>query len=184
MFAVYTAQWLAVIGFLPSMYVQAGLAAGVAGAATALAAVVNMIGNIVSGRLLQRGWPPARLLRIGYLTMAVTGIVSFGALPLDASLAPYVRYASVLVFSMVGGLVPSTLFTLAVRVAPGEATVSTTVGWMQQWSSLGQFAGPPLVATVAARAGGWAWCGAVTATCAAAGLLMAWRMAVLLRARA
>jgi hypothetical protein len=37
---------------------------------------------------------------------------------------------------------------MAVRVAPDERTSPTTVGWMQQWSSLGQFAGPPLVAWV------------------------------------
>ena len=54
------------------------------------------------------------------------------------------RYAGVLLFSAVGGLVPGTLFSLGVRVAPDESTVSTTVGWMQQCSALGQFAGPPL----------------------------------------
>ena len=49
----------------------------------------------------------------------------------------------------------------------------TTVGWMQQWSALGQFAGPPLVAWVASRAGGWQWTwvatGALRAARAAAG---------------
>jgi hypothetical protein len=38
------------------------------------------------------------------------------------------------------------LFALAVRLAPSEGTLATTVGWVQQWSALGQFAGPPLVA--------------------------------------
>jgi outer membrane lipoprotein SlyB len=76
-------------------------------------------------------------------------------------------------FSMVGGLVPATLFSLAVRLAPGESTISTTVGWMQQWSAIGQFAGPPLVAVVASAVGGWQWSGAVTSACALAGLLLA-----------
>jgi len=49
-FAVYSSQWLAVIGFLPSMYAQAGVSAAVAGPATAFAAAVNMGGNIASGR--------------------------------------------------------------------------------------------------------------------------------------
>ena len=60
-----------------------------------------------------------------------------------------------LLFSAVGGLIPGTLFSLAVRVAPDESTVSTTVGWMQQWSAFGQFVGPPLAAWAAAHAGGW-----------------------------
>ena len=174
-FAVYSAQWLAVIGFLPSMYAQAGLAASQVGAATALAAAVNMIGNIASGRLLHRGWLPERLLLTGFAVMGLSGFLAFAPI-WDAAapqLATGLRYAAVLAFSMVGGLIPGTLFSLAVRLAPGERTVSTTVGWMQQWSSLGQFAGPPLVAWVATYTGGWQWSWLVTASCAAAGLVLA-----------
>jgi hypothetical protein len=94
------------------------------------------------------------------------------------------RYAGVLMFSMVGGLIPGTLFSLAVRLAPGDANVSSTVGWMQQWSAIGQFAGPPLVAWVASRAGGWQWSGAVTGAFAVAGLLLAGFIALALRGRA
>jgi MFS family permease len=83
-------------------------------------------------------------------------------------------------FSMTGGLIPGTLFSLAVRLAPDERTVSTTVGWMQQCSSLGQFAGPPLVAWVASRTGGWQWSWVVTVSCAAAGLGLAFLIGVLL----
>jgi MFS family permease len=174
-FAVYSAQWLSVIGFLPSMYAQAGLGAAWAGAATALAALVNMIGNLAAGRLLQHGAAPPRLLAAGFVAMALGALVAFsdiwGAAP--PAVAGVARYAGVLLFSTVGGLIPGTLFSLAVRLAPGESTLSTTVGWMQQWSSIGQFSGPPLVAFVAATVGGWQWSGIVTAGCALAGLLLA-----------
>ena len=174
-FAVYSSQWLAVIGFLPSMYAQAGLSAGVAGPATALAAAVNMGGNIASGRLLQQGLRPERLLYVGFAAMGVAGVIAFAPIwnAIDAQLAAGLRYAAVLMFSLVGGLIPGTLFSLAVRLAPGERTISTTVGWMQQWSALGQFAGPPLVAWVATRAGGWHWSWVVTGSCAVAGLGLA-----------
>ena len=174
-FAVYSGQWLSVIGFLPSMYAQAGLSASLAGAATALAALVNMIGNIGAGRLLQRHVQPQRLLYAGFTAMALGALVAFSDIwgGIDLKLAAGLRYAGVLGFSMFGGLIPGTLFSLAVRLAPGEQTVSTTVGWMQQWSSLGQFAGPPLVALVASWVGGWQWSGAVTGTCALAGMLLA-----------
>ena len=46
----------------------------------------------------------------------------------DAACRRALRYTAVLLFSMVGGLIPGTLFSLAVRLAPGERTVSTTVG--------------------------------------------------------
>jgi MFS family permease len=59
-----------------------------------------------------------------------------------------------------------------VRVAPGAHTLSTTVGWVQQWSSLGQFAGPPLVAWVASQAGGWQFTWLATGACSAAGLAL------------
>ena len=58
-FAMYSGQWLAVIGFLPSIYVQSGIAGATAGVLTAAVAAVNMVGNIGSGRLLQRGVAPS-----------------------------------------------------------------------------------------------------------------------------
>lgn len=182
-FAVYSSQWLAVIGFLPSMYAQAGLSAAIAGPATALAAAVNMGGNIASGRLLQQGRPPEQLLYIGFSVMALGGFLAYAPVwdRVDAQLAAVMRYGAVLMFSVVGGLIPGTLFSLSVRLAPGEHTISTTVGWMQQWSALGQFAGPPLVAWMATRAGGWQWSWVVTGGCAVAGLGLARIMSALLR---
>ncbi|HWI84573.1 MFS transporter [Ramlibacter sp.] len=173
-FAAYSSQWLAVIGFLPTMYAQAGVGPALAGAATALAAAVNVTGNIASGRLLQRGVRPHVLLHLGFAAMGAAAFVAFAPVWGEPGprAAAALRYAAVLVFSAVGGLIPGTLFSLAVRLAPGEGTVSTTVGWMQQCSSLGQFCGPPLVALVAARAGGWQWSWVVTGGCAAAGVAL------------
>ncbi len=182
-FAAYSSQWLAVIGFLPTVYAQGGFGTALAGAATALAAAVNIAGNVASGRLLQHGARPEWLLYLGFAAMGVGALLAFGPLwgAVDASVAGVARYAGVLLFSAVGGLVPGTLFSLAVRLAPGERTVSTTVGWMQQCSALGQFAGPPLVGWVAARAGGWHWSWLVTGGCALAGILLAWLTGVVLR---
>jgi CP family cyanate transporter-like MFS transporter len=184
-FAVYSAQWLSVIGFLPSIYAQAGVAGGGAAVATALAAGVNMIGNIASGRLLQRGVMATRLLHAGYSAMLLGAMLAFG--PWWHGLSPaaesVLRYSGVLLFSAVGGMVPGTLFAVGVRVAPHEGTVSTTVGWMQQWSALGQFAGPPVVAWVAARTGGWDYTWLATGACAVAGMALAQRLVSQLRQR-
>lgn len=169
-FATYSGQWLAVVGFLPSVYAEAGVTGWTAAVLTALAAAVNMAGNIASGRLLQRGARAEVLLYAGYLAMGLGSVLAFA--PWEAWPAT-ARYAAVLVFSGVGGMIPGTLFSLSVRLAPGPAAVSTTVGWMQQWSALGQFAGPPIVALVASRAGSWSWTWAVTVLFSAAGLMIA-----------
>lgn len=169
-FATYSGQWLAVIGFLPTIYTQAGVGGTTTGLLTALAAAANMGGNIAAGRLLQRGTPPQRLLAIGFVTMALAAAATFAGTP---GLPPAARFVAVLLFSGVGGLIPATLFATAVRVAPGADTLSTTVGWVQQWSAFGQFAGPPLVAWVASLAGGWQATWLATGACSLAGLLLA-----------
>jgi MFS family permease len=175
-FALYSSQWLAVIGFLPVIYTAAGVGAAATGVLTALAAAVNMLGNLGAGRLLQRGVQPPRLLAAGFVVMALAAAAAFAG-GAGAGLPPSLRYAAVLLFSTVGGMIPATLFALAMRVAPSEQTVSTTMGWMQQWSAFGQFAGPPLVAWLAGLAGGWQWTWLATGSASLLGLLLALAMA-------
>lgn len=167
-FLLYSGQWLAVIGFLPTIYHAAGLGAGTVAVLSALAAAINMTGNITAGRWLARGVRPALMLVTGYLAMALGAWVAFGAQG-----HPVWQYLAVLLFSAVGGLIPGTLFGVAVNLSPGRDTVSTTVGWMQQFSSLGQFAGPPVVAWWVTRMGGWQWTWVVTGACSLLGLLVA-----------
>jgi cyanate permease len=170
-FGMYSGQWLAVVGFLPSIYAAAGVSGALLGVLTALAAAVNIAGNMASGRLLQRGWAPRSTLWLGFGAMALGSTLAFAAFTEGQ---PWLRYAGVLVFSGLGGLVPGTLFSLAVRLAPGEQQVATTVGWVQQLSALGQFVGPPVVAALAARAGGWQFTPLFTVGCCAVGAALAW----------
>ena len=121
-FAVYSAQWLAVIGFLPSIYAQAGLPA-------AWAAVRDGAGGGREHRRQHRLGPAAAARR--------------GAAPACCSSAsPRWALGAVLAFAPAGGmtpawrrrcatpacccsrwcggLIPARLFSLAVRLAPGE----------------------------------------------------------------
>jgi MFS family permease len=171
-FAVYASQWMAVVGFLPTVYAQMGLSAGLTGVLTACVALVNVSGNIMSGRLLQRGWSARRLLQIGFACMALGAIGAFAQWQMQG-LPTVAKFLCVVMFSAVGGLIPGTLFSTAVRLAPSEHTVSTTVGFMQQLSALGQFLGPPLVAWVAVMVGGWQWTWVVTVSLSVIGLWLA-----------
>ncbi len=170
-FAVYAAQWLAVIGFLPTLYQQSGWGGALGAVLTATVAAVNMVGNIMAGRLLHRGVNARSVLWSGFAAMALGAWLAFGSATLDA---PVLRYGGALLFSTVGGLIPGALFALAPRVAPGEGHIATTVGWIQQWSAIGQMSGPPAVAWVASRVGGWDWTWAVTGAYGAVGLVLAW----------
>ena len=162
-FAAYSSQWITVIGFLPTIYADAGLPPAWIGPLTAFAALVNALGNGASGRLLQAGHPPRRLLVIGFTAMGLGAAAAFG---LADSWPAAARYGAVLVFSAVGGLIPGTLFALAVRVVSDPRAAPAVVGWTLQCSGLGQFIGPPLAAWWTSQHGGWSqtW---VTTGCAA-----------------
>lgn len=153
-FGCYAGQWMSVMGFLPTFYGAEGISASVAGILTAVGALVNVIGNFGAGLMLQRGVPAGRLVLMASLTMLLCAWILFGS-----DLGFVARYAALLAFSAIGGLIPGTLFALTHRFAPGPAAISTTTGLMQQGSALGQFLLPPLVALVVSGSGGWssAW---------------------------
>lgn len=153
-FAMYSSQWLAVIGFLPSIYEQAGFSKNLTGSLTALACLSNVIGNLAAGRLLHRGYRARNVLYFGYVAMALATVLAFHD---STNEWPVLRYLAAVMFSAIGGLVPGALFSLVIKAAPTEQTVSTTVGWMQQCSSTGQFLAPPGIALLASLAGGWHW---------------------------
>ena len=186
-FGVYSGQWIAVIGFLPTITTELGNTAFTAGWVSALVALVNMVGNVGSGIILARkathdGPVPGAefaptLLWIGYSSMAIGAVMAYAQID-GVNLPVAVRLGGVLLFSALGGLVPGTLFALAVRLSPARECVAITVGWMQQWSSMGQFVGPPLVAWAAAVSGGWQWTWVVTGVLCLLGMVGATQVSV------
>jgi len=167
-FFLYSSQWLAVIGFLPTIYRDAGLGGEAIVGLSALAAAINMAGNVAAGRCLARGAAPGLVLALAYAAMAIGALVAFGAQG-----HPVWQYVAILAFSGLGGLIPGTLFGVAVVMAPGTDTVSTTVGWMQQFSALGQFTGPPAVAWLVTQVGGWQGTWMLTGACSLLGMALA-----------
>lgn len=178
-FGFYSAQWLGVFSFLPTLYAEAGLSLALAGLLTALGVVANAAGNLAGGALLYRGAPRGAVLAAAFATMLATAWAAFGS---DAGFA--LRYAAVLAFSGVGGLIPATLFAATPAYAPHPRAVATTTGLMQQGSAAGQFASAPLVASVAAATGGWSSTWLATGPLAVAGLAVALAIAYVDRRRA
>ena len=168
-FACYSGQWLVIIGFLPTLLQTGGMSAGLAGTIAAIASAVNIVGNIAGGRLLQKGVPSQRVLGIAFATMAAGAFVVFGT-PSDTPLI--VKLVAVLMFSGVGGMIPGSLFSLAVRAAPTEDTASTALGWTTQMSLLGQFSMPPIAAALATARGSWGLTWVVTVSLCLIGILL------------
>jgi MFS family permease len=162
---------LTVIGFLPTVYAEAGVAPGTAGLLTAVAALANAGGNVAGGRALHRGVPARMLLMCGFAAMAGGAFVAFA---LQDAVGFSVRYAAVLVFSGVGGLVPATLFALGGQVAADPRAMPVVVGLLTQGTGAGQFLGPPAAAWWAAGHGGWSQTWVATGSAALVGALLAW----------
>ncbi|WP_328515333.1 MFS transporter [Marinobacterium marinum] len=177
-FAAYSGQWLSVIGFLPSIYTEAGLDGALVGVLTAIAAAANVIGNVMSGRLLHAGVGVRQLLYSGFAVMTLTTWVAFSNWTVAM---PWLRYVAVVIFSAVGGIIPGVLFSLAVRLAPDSSVISTAVGWMLQLSALGQLVTPPMIGALAAWAGGWQLTWLATGCLSVLGALLVTRVARLLQ---
>ena len=159
-FMFYAAQFLGIFSFLPTIYREAGIDLRTGGALTALGVLINVIGNLSAGRLLERGMPRWQLVIVTAFTMALMAWIAFG------TASPFwLRYGAVLLLSMVGGLIPGALFASAPAYAPDPRSVSTTVGWMQQGSGIGQLLVPPLIAALAQATGSWQYTWVITGLC-------------------
>lgn len=163
-FTTYAAQWLAVMSFLPLMLVeQGGFAPSSAALFGAGAAIVNVIGNVSSGFLLDRGLKRGTLIGVASLVMGA------GALGVFLDILPFwARYLCVLAFSATGGIIPGALFAGVTVHAPRPALVSSVTGLMQQGAAFGQLFGPPMVGWLVATMGTWTAAPLFTLSAAAA----------------
>jgi MFS transporter, DHA1 family, inner membrane transport protein len=151
-FGAYSMQYLAVMGFLPTVLIeQAGLGTAAAGALAALAMAMNGVGNVAAGFLLQRGARRWRLMATASLVMGSASLGIFAVpLPLAATYALYLAFAGF------GGMLPASVFAAVPSHAPSRHLVPTTNGLLVQGSNLGQVVGPPAVGALAAAIG-WQW---------------------------
>ena len=78
---------------------------------------------------------------------------AFGLYQADIPFA--LRYGLALALPFFGGLVPPIVLARAQVHAPSPALYGTTFGLVIQMVSLGQFIGPPALATLVAASGNW-----------------------------
>jgi DHA1 family inner membrane transport protein len=150
LFACYVAQWTTVMVWLPTFLTEHGASTTAAASATALMVLVNIPGNLVGGWLLSHGARRARLIVTAALIAAACEIGMLGA-----GLPDGLRFALVLVFSLCTGVMPASIFAGLPVHARSPQHIATGTGMVQQFSNIGQFFGPLIVALIASRFGGW-----------------------------
>lgn len=153
-FLTYTFQWIAVVGFLPTLYLDKGIPLGRAGVLTAAAVAANVVGNLSGGLLARLRVPRWPVLVAACLTMGLCGIGIFSdRLPFGET------YALAVTFSAVGGLLPSTVFMTVPTLVGSARDLPAANGLVVQGSQIGSAAGPVVVANLVAATGGWTACG-------------------------
>jgi len=174
-FATYTFQWLAVMGFLPTLFIEDyGFSAGRASVLTATVVAMNIPGNLAGGWLLQRGFRRWWLIASASLILGLCSLIIYSpTIPLTW------RYLACLCFSGIGGLPPASAVSGAPVYAPSPRHVATTNGLLIQGSQLGQVLGTPALAWLVAMSGGWQAAPWLLGSVAVAGAALGLGLAVL-----
>jgi MFS transporter, DHA1 family, inner membrane transport protein len=150
LFACYVAQWTSVMVWLPTFLSEHGSSTAAAAIATALMVLANAPGNLTGGWLLSRGIPRGRLVIGGSIIAALCEIGM-----LSSAVPGATRFGLVLLFSFASGVIPSSVFAGLPVHARSPQHISTGNGMVLQFSNLGQFFGPLVIAWIASRFGGW-----------------------------
>lgn len=164
-FGTYSLQYLAVIGFLPTVYASGGWADTSAAILTALVVLGNIVGNVVSGVLLHRGVRPGTLIAVAATSM---GLAASSSMPGGRRSACPTVLQSLSPFS-VGCCRPPC--SQPCPAPPADRARSAPSGLVVQMSNVGSIVGPPAVAFVATHVGGWSMSPLVLATAAVACLV-------------
>ncbi|WP_246490583.1 CynX/NimT family MFS transporter [Brevibacterium oceani] len=152
-FACYTLQWGAIIGFLPDIVGdQDGIAVGIA---TAVVGGANGAGNVISGQLLKQGFSPRLLVLIGMISMIVTTTLIFAPDWSSAIGGEWIQLTIAVLFSGIAALIPSTITRIAVDVAPPGGSAPAVMGLMIQVYNAANFVGPIVLTAIATAVGGW-----------------------------
>ena len=154
-FASYTLQWMAVMGFLTTIFVAANVASLWAAFLSALVGGVNIIGALVAGQLLGKGVQLRLIVIVTFIVMALSSLMFFAIDWSPTLMGLSGQLICAVIFSMIGGTIPALLSRLAVDLAPAEGSVAAVIGLMQQIFNVGNFFGPSLLAWVVMATGSW-----------------------------
>lgn len=164
----WTIQHYALIIWLPTyLSEQRDLSALAVSLLSCAMVLVNVPGNLLGGRLLQRHVRRGNLIVCANLVTGLSGVGIF----LDV-LPDLARYGLCLLLSFTGGLVPASVLSASASYARTPKQIGTLQGLFMQFGNLGPFAGPPLIAMLVAASGLWRDALIVTGSAALLGIAL------------
>jgi MFS transporter, CP family, cyanate transporter len=168
-FASYAIQHHALMVWLPTyLFETRGLAVGPAALATALAVIVNCLGNVAGGWLIQRGVPRGRIIAATFIVISAAFLAIF-----SAGLPDILRYVLAVLYSLIAGTIPAAVLSAGMRYARSPAEAGAVQGLIVQVTNVGIFVGPPLIAAAVTWGGSWDATLWVLLACSAIGLAAA-----------
>ncbi|RJG05018.1 MFS transporter [Noviherbaspirillum cavernae] len=162
----WTVQHFALIIWLPTfLREQRGFGALAVSLLSCFMVLVNVPGNLLGGKLLQRGYRRGNLILAASIVTGLSGAGIF----LDV-FPDIVRYALCLTLSFVGGLMPASVLSASATLSRTPKQIATLQGLFMQCGNLGSFIGPPIIAMLVASSGLWRDALFVTGTAALLGV--------------
>lgn len=150
-FAMYAIQHHALMVWLPTYLMETrGLGVAPAALATALAVIVNVLGNVAGGWLIQRGVPRGRIIAATFIVISLAFLAIF-----SAGLPDILRYVLAVLYSLIAGTVPAAVLSAGMRYARSPGEVGAVQGLIVQLTNVGIFVGPPLIAAAVTWGGSW-----------------------------
>ncbi|MEQ1448690.1 MFS transporter [Acinetobacter lwoffii] len=168
-FACYSSQWITVTGFLPTLYVEQGLDLKRAGMLVSMVVLANLGGTFGAGMLLQQGYRPHPLLSTGFVAMLCSSCLVFAA---NSWLSFELQVVSAVLFSLIGGMIPTTVFAITLHYAPRAYAAAASVGVVLQISACAQFFIPTLSAALISATQYWANLAIITVCLSMLGMVM------------
>jgi len=150
-FAMFAIQHVTLIVWLPTYLLETrGIAGVMAALLTAFAVFVNCFGNLLGGWLIQRDLPRGRIIAA---TFVVTSLLFVGIFA--SGLSDSLRYALAVLYSFIGGTIPTVALSAGMRYARSPAEIGAIQGLIISITHIGIFFGTPLVAASVTWGGSW-----------------------------
>ena len=131
--------------------------------------LANLGGTFGAGMLLQQGYRPYTLLSTGFVAMLCSSYLVFAA---NSWLSFELQVVSAVLFSLIGGMIPTTVFAITLHYAPRAYAAAASVGLVLQISACAQFFIPTLSAALISATQYWANLAIITVCLSMLGMVM------------
>lgn len=149
-FAVFACQFIGLISWLPTYYVEdVGYSASVSGVIVACIVALNALGNVFGGWLL-RFVRRSTLMAVTSGSLGVIAVITFWP-----GMPEWAVVSLSALFSLIGGFIPAAALTAVPLYASSSAQIGVTNGIVVQGANIGALIGPPAVAASVVFLGGW-----------------------------